>query len=545
MTWRFYPSQNDLTSPDRLERTFKALYDKLYSIDDMTAAGFKAVGASLPQTSTIISKAQESLQVSGAAPLNVQGLLGQLSQPQLASIPTVSALPAIDDPLSQDTGLVRYQGKLYLFDTTTPPGSWVPVGSVAYVSTGTYAARPVVTAADNGLLYYSTNQNTLWVVEAGVWTWLAGVMSGTLTPDQRPVLAAADAGFLFYATDTFERYMWSGTAWIQATRAIDSPTFFVDATNHRVGINTLLPASGLHLVNTFLTLGRFANSTYILLQRAQGTEAIPTTVASGNLIGGMDFLAYDGTAYRDVAVIEGVVSTATTTDNVSGYLKFRTRPDGAGAALTERLRIDKDGNVGINTTAPLHKLEVSGAAAVVPWVASTYYGTEVGVNPAFLCQRARGVLATPTIVADNDVLGGIAGYGYDGAAFLNTASVAMAVDGTPGTNDMPTRITFSTTADGAAAPTERVRITSAGYVGINCTPTVHLDVAGSTKLGSANTDLITCTGRLIVRTAASDPQHATPGSRPAGTVNEIVAYTNKLYFCTNAATPTWEKITSA
>jgi hypothetical protein len=47
-----------------------------------------------------------------------------------------------------------------------------------------------------------------------------------------------------------------------------------------------------------------------------------------------------------------------------------------------------------------------------------------------------------------------------------SASITAAVDGTPGTNDMPGRLVFSTTADGAASPTERLRITSAGLVGI-------------------------------------------------------------------------------
>jgi hypothetical protein len=36
------------------------------------------------------------------------------------------------------------------------------------------------------------------------------------------------------------------------------------------------------------------------------------------------------------------------------------------------------------------------------------------------------------------------------------------VDGTPGANDMPGRLVFSTTADGASSPTERMRITSGG-----------------------------------------------------------------------------------
>lgn len=55
----------------------------------------------------------------------------------------------------------------------------------------------------------------------------------------------------------------------------------------------------------------------------------------------------------------------------------------------------------------------------------------------------------------------------------------------------------------------------------------------------------TFTGSVVFRTVGSDPKHATPGSRPSGVVGEPVFYSAKLYFCTNATTPTWELITSA
>lgn len=46
------------------------------------------------------------------------------------------------------------------------------------------------------------------------------------------------------------------------------------------------------------------------------------------------------------------------------------------------------------------------------------------------------------------------------------------------------------------------------------------------------------------RVAGSNPKDGTAGNRPAGTLYEIVAYSGKLYFCTNASTPVWEAITS-
>ena len=54
--------------------------------------------------------------------------------------------------------------------------------------------------------------------------------------------------------------------------------------------------------------------------------------------------------------------------------------------------------------------------------------------------------------------------GSDGTVFKSAAALRCEVDGTPGTNDMPGRLIFSTTSDGAATPTERMRIKSNGTI---------------------------------------------------------------------------------
>jgi hypothetical protein len=75
-----------------------------------------------------------------------------------------------------------------------------------------------------------------------------------------------------------------------------------------------------------------------------------------------------------------------------------------------------------------------------------------------------------TVVQANDDLGTIRFCGADGGD-LNTqgAAIAAQVDGTPGANDMPGRLVFSTAADGASSPTERMRITQAGRVLVGTT----------------------------------------------------------------------------
>ena len=80
--------------------------------------------------------------------------------------------------------------------------------------------------------------------------------------------------------------------------------------------------------------------------------------------------------------------------------------------------------------------------------------------------KANGTKATPTALVSNSIIGSQLFNGYDGTAFIPAANIIAAVDGTPGTNDMPGRLVFSTTADGASSPTERMRIHSNGNTSV-------------------------------------------------------------------------------
>jgi hypothetical protein len=112
-------------------------------------------------------------------------------------------------------------------------------------------------------------------------------------------------------------------------------------------------------------------------------------------------------------------------------------------------------------------------------------------------------------VDSGDNLGSVHWTGSDGVGFIESASISASVDGTPGTNDMPGRLVFSTTADGASSPTERMRITNAGNVGIGGTPTagttlqVSKNITGSTvawnlyNLGTIQSD-VTSQAKMFV-----------------------------------------------
>ena len=63
-----------------------------------------------------------------------------------------------------------------------------------------------------------------------------------------------------------------------------------------------------------------------------------------------------------------------------------------------------------------------------------------------------------------------------------------AVDGTPGADDMPGRLVFATTADGASSPTERMRIKSDGIVNVGNTP-VYADNTAAKAGGLVDGDI--------------------------------------------------------
>ena len=198
----------------------------------------------------------------------------------------------------------------------------------------------------------------------------------------------------------------------------------------------------------------------------------------------------------------------------------------------------------------------------------------MGIYPFVSFYRSRGTLASRSALTSGDYVGGFIARPFDGTDDLLRAGILFVVDGTvdDATNAAPTCINFAvgTTSNAATAArlksngdlslsTNKLQFGTLGSedanlyrTGANALKTddsltvgVDLSVNGNTTLGDAATDTITCTGRLIPRLAASNPQDATPANRPAGTLGEIARYSGKLYLCTNATTPTWELFSSA
>jgi hypothetical protein len=144
----------------------------------------------------------------------------------------------------------------------------------------------------------------------------------------------------------------------------------------------------------------------------------------------------------------------------------------------EKVRIDSSGRLLVGTTLARANFYNGANTARIQLEGTNYQNAAFAIvcnansndKGSLILAKNRGTtIGSNTIVQDGDDLGSIEFQGSDGAEFVQAANIKAEVDGTPGANDMPGRLVFSTTADGASNPTERMRITSGGNVGIGTT----------------------------------------------------------------------------
>ena len=125
-----------------------------------------------------------------------------------------------------------------------------------------------------------------------------------------------------------------------------------------------------------------------------------------------------------------------------------------GGTITESFRVD---------TVQRLLVGLNAAATAVPPSESNASLLQVGAsnNPVSI-----GLVRSDTSISDGNIFGGIHWYGTDTTSNTPTihASIQAAADGAHAAGDNPSRLTFSTTADGASSVTERLRITSAGHL---------------------------------------------------------------------------------
>jgi hypothetical protein len=211
-----------------------------------------------------------------------------------------------------------------------------------------------------------------------------------------------------------------------------------------------------------------------LTVKTSSSNGAPTTWGDGQLV----VTAGDGTTAPGFGI-----STNTSDNSVSlsaltpgtGWNTIHYRAAShifyrSDAASNEVGRFDTSGRLLVGTSSARTlftgydpQLQNEGTTASTSSV-SFIQNTNTDVGPTLFFGKSRGTtVGSNTVVQANDELGVIAFNGADGTDIQSIGAIIKAnVDGTPGSNDLPTRLVFSTTTDGLSTPTERMRIGSDG-----------------------------------------------------------------------------------
>jgi hypothetical protein len=281
-------------------------------------------------------------------------------------------------------------------------------------------------------------------------------------------------------------------------------------------LNGALDAPPVALTGTWIATGGTATTTkpQFLIEPAGTTSTAWSTAGTGlgvnaasGFTGRLLDLQLNGTSNFNVdstgrvSFPLGAVGTPSLypgADTNTGFWSPAADTIAASTGGSERARIDSSGRllIGTSTSTNNSLLETNISAVTkgdgtLGGIMLTGYNGTTGstVRSSVLgFQRSRGTTdGSLTLVANGDRLGNIIFRGADGTSFVDAASIQAFVDGTPGANDMPGRLVFSTTADGAISPTERLRITNAGVLQVADAGNISVGTTTGTKIGTATT----------------------------------------------------------
>jgi len=274
--------------------------------------------------------------------------------------------------------------------------------------------------------------------------------------------------------------------------------------NGTQGIDIATTASGGSIQtydqNQTLELKTFGTTTNSINFSTGGTErmrltstglGIGTSSPTGLLTVAATSPVIDWTNSSNTAFKHSIESTGYSGSAAGNALAFKVA-SGSGTQATV-MTLDGAGRVLVGTSS-VGSYRIS-AANYNPQleIKGTFSSPSWGGSLAIVSTNQAGnlwLVNDTTNPASGDNLGVISFNGYDGTNRNQGASIAAQVDAATGAGDLPSRLVFSTTADGASSPTERMRITQDGNVGIgNTNPTNSFSNGNGIQIGSGGSIL--------------------------------------------------------
>jgi hypothetical protein len=228
----------------------------------------------------------------------------------------------------------------------------------------------------------------------------------------------------------------------------------------RLGIGTTAPTNSLSVVGGSINVTNNQNgATEVqIMNSTNGTSATSRLLLNAG--GSQDIIGSTAPGYTALSQLDNSLFMRTGGGHSINFVTSDAQPIEFYTNNTERVRIDSIGNVGIGTTSPIAKLEATASTSgAFPITAS-----DSGLN--------------------NGDWFGIGLRGYTGGSGSIKSAIVKVRNGTFSVGDIAFLNNSTADDSNAALSDEKMRITSAGNVGIGTTsPAAPLDVMGNDTSG--------------------------------------------------------------
>ena len=305
----------------------------------------------------------------------------------------------------------------------------------------------------------------------------------------------------------------TNTLAVGGTVSIGGTLTYEDVTNiDSVGLitarNGINVSGGNIIVGSATTLTKDGDATFTGIVTATTFSGALTGNVTGNVVGNVTGNISGGTVSASTATFTGDIDIADTivhTGDDNTKIRFpSTDTVSIETSGAEQLRITSDGAIikGLSNTGRAQffhsvvnpRVQIEGAGDFDRQVSLTSSASTANYGSVFILGRQRsGAVGGNTILQAGDSIGLISYQGHDGTNFIEGSRIESIVETGVGANDMPVGLRFSTN-NGTTSVGERLRITSAGRVGIgenSPDALLHLATGASTtceiRLTSNNT----------------------------------------------------------
>ena len=304
-------------------------------------------------------------------------------------------------------------------------------------------------------------------------------------------------GALYFNTASNTMFVYTGSSWVATNASFAAPGPIGGTTPASGTFTTLTSTGNAALGDAEASDTHAIKGATTLLANSASAALTVTQTGAGNAFVVEDSASTDSTPFvidANGAVIIGDTATS-------------TFPAGDGSAQVVRL-------------------QAKGSTFAASTIGMAFYNNASTGSGASLslAKSNTNTIGGHAVVVDNEGLGAVFFSGSDGTSFIRGAQIVAQVDGTPGTNDMPGRLIFSTTADGASSPTERMRIDSSGAVGIG-TALTQVNLYNTRNISGNGTSY----GNYTQATVQSDVTTAAMGYRVALSTQDTAFTLGAIY----------------